>query len=56
MLPGVVAADVGRVHGGGGGEGYLKILMKTTLIISVSHLVIVAGGEGTVLNIRPPGD
>ena len=24
VLPGVVAADIGRVHRGGGGEGYLK--------------------------------
>ena len=56
MLPGVVPTHVGRVHGGGSGEGYLKISMKTTLIISVSHLVIVTGGEGTVLDVWPPGD
>ena len=56
MLPGVVAAHVGRVHGGGRGEGYLKISLKTTLIISASHLVIVTGGEGTVLDVWPSGD
>ena len=56
MLPGVVATHVWRVHGGGRGECYLKILIKTTLIISVSHLVIIAGGEGAVLNVWTPGD